>query len=95
MREYELAVLIRPDLGEEALPAAYEKVRQLIANRGGEIISEDDWGRRRLAYPIGKHMEGNYLITDVRLPIERIKELEASLAISEEVLRHMLIRKGD
>lgn len=95
MREYELAVVIRPDLGEEELPEALERVRRLVTSRGGEIVKEDQWGKRRLAYPIGKHLEGNYLISEVKLPPERIKDIESGLHISEEVLRHILIRKDD
>jgi len=95
MREYELAVVITPDVAEEESPQAYERVRQMITSRGGEVVSEDAWGKRKLAYPIGKHLEGNYLFTEIKLPPERVKDLEAGLQISEEVLRHMLIRKDD
>lgn len=95
MRDYELALLITPDLSEEQLPEAFDRVRQMVTSRGGEVIKEDPWGRRRLAYPIGKHIEGNYMISDIKLAPERIRDLEASLQISEDVLRHMLIRRGD
>lgn len=95
VRDYELALLITPDLTEEQLPEAFDRVRQMVTSRGGEIVKEDPWGRRRLAYPIGKHIEGNYMISDIKLAPERIRDLEASLQISEDVLRHMLIRRGD
>ena len=95
MREYELAVVITPDVTDEQAPEAYDRVRQMVTSRGGEVVSDDVWGRRKLAYPIGKHVEGNYLISHVKLPPERVKDLEAGLQISEEVLRHMLIRKDD
>ena len=95
MRDYELAVVISPDVTDEQAPEAYERVRQMVVSRGGEIVNEDVWGRKKLAYPIGKHLEGNYLFTDIKLPPERVRDLESGLQISEEVLRHMLIRKDD
>ena len=95
MREYELAVVISPDVTDEQAPEAYERVRQMVTSRGGEVVNEDVWGRKKLAYPIGKHLEGNYLFTDIKLPPERVRDLESGLQISEEVLRHMLIRKDD
>ncbi|HET9200384.1 MAG TPA: 30S ribosomal protein S6 [Dehalococcoidia bacterium] len=95
MREYELAVVISPDVTDEQAPEAYERVRQMVTSRGGEVVNEDVWGRKKLAYPIGKHLEGNYLFTDIKLPAERVRDLESGLQISEEVLRHMLIRKDD
>jgi small subunit ribosomal protein S6 len=95
VREYELAVVISPDITDEEAPDAYERVRQMVTSRGGEVINEDVWGRKKLAYPIGKHLEGNYVFTDIKLPPERVRDLESGLQISEEVLRHMLIRKDD
>jgi small subunit ribosomal protein S6 len=95
VREYELAVVISPDITDEEAPEAYERVRQMVTSRGGEVINEDVWGRKKLAYPIGKHLEGNYVFTDIKLPPERVRDLESGLQISEEVLRHMLIRKDD
>jgi small subunit ribosomal protein S6 len=95
VREYELAVVISPDVSEEEAPEAYQRVRQMVTSRGGEVINEDIWGRRKLAYPIGKHLEGNYIFTDIKLPPDRVRDLESGLQISEEVLRHMLIRKDD
>ena len=95
MREYELAVVISPDVTDEEAPEAYDRVRQMVTSRGGEVVNEDVWGRKKLAYPIGKHLEGNYVFTDIKLPPERVRDLESGLQISEEVLRHMLIRKDD
>jgi small subunit ribosomal protein S6 len=95
VREYELAVVISPDITDEEAPEAYERVRQMVTSRGGEVINEDVWGRKKLAYPNGKHLEGNYVFTDIKLPPERVRDLESGLQISEEVLRHMLIRKDD
>ena len=95
MRDYELVVILSPELAEEDLPAAIDRLSQLIVDRGGEVKDVDRWGRRKLAYPINKHLEGNYLVTQVRLEPDRTSDVEAGLRISEEVLRHLLLRVGD
>ena len=95
MRDYELVVILSPELAEEDVPAAIDRLSQLISDRGGEVKDVDRWGRRKLAYPINKHLEGNYLVTQVRLEPDRTSDVEAGLRISEEVLRHLLIRVGD
>ncbi len=95
MRDYELVVILSPELAEEDLPAAVDRLSQFIADRGGEVKDINRWGRRKLAYPIKSHSEGNYLVTQVRLDPNRTSDLEAGLRISEEVLRHLLVRVGD
>lgn len=95
MRDYELVVILSPELAEEELPAAVDRLSQFIADRGGEVKDVNRWGRRKLAYPIKNHSEGNYLVTQVRLDPNRTSDLEAGLRISEEVLRHLLVRVGD
>jgi small subunit ribosomal protein S6 len=95
LREYELVVILSPELVEEDVPAAIDRLSQLIADRGGEVKDVDRWGRRKLAYPIKKHLEGNYLVTQVMLDPNRTSDVEAALRISEEVLRHLLVRVGD
>ena len=95
MRDYELVVILSPELAEEDIPAAIDRLSQLIADRGGEVKEVDRWGRRKLAYPINRHVEGNYLVTQVRLDPNRTSDMEAGLRISEEVLRHLLVRVGD
>lgn len=95
MRDYELVVIISPEVPEEEVPAAIERVSQTIVSRGGEVRDVDHWGRRKLAYPIKHHGEGNYVLTQLRLDPGRTAELEAGLRLSEEVIRHLLVRVGD
>lgn len=95
MRDYELVVILSPELAEEDVPAAVDRLSRLIADRGGEVKDVNRWGRRKLAYPIKTHVEGSYLVTQVRLDPSRTSEVEAGLGISEEVLRHLLVRVGD
>jgi len=88
-------VILSPELDEEDLPAAIDRFSQLIADRGGEVREVNRWGRRKLAYPIKRQTEGNYLVTQVKLDPRRTSDIEAGLRISEEVLRHLLVSAGD
>ncbi len=93
LRAYELVVIMSPEIAEEEVPDAIDRlIRRPIEHRGGEIQHLNHWGRRRLAYPLKKHLEGNYVVTQLKLDPQRTKELEQGLLISEEVLRHLLVR---
>jgi small subunit ribosomal protein S6 len=91
LREYELMYIVRPTVAEDALPASIERVDSLITGLGGEIAENNAWGKRRLAYPIEKFEEGYYIVSKIRMEPERTRELESQLAISEEVMRHILV----
>jgi small subunit ribosomal protein S6 len=91
LREYELMYIVRPTVAEDALPASMERVDSIITGLGGEIAENNPWGKRRLAYPIEKFEEGYYVVSKIRMEPEQTRELESQLAISEEVIRHMLV----
>ena len=93
LRDYELIVVLSPEIGDDAIEGSIEKVQQSVTSRGGEIKEVKHWGRRRLAYPIKRHMEGNYVESHVRLDPAQISSLEANLRISEEVIRHLIVTK--
>jgi len=95
LRDYELVVVIDPEIDEEKLSATLDRISQLVTTRGGEVIDVDRWGKRKLAYPIKRRSEGDYVITHFRLEPAQAAELEAGLRLSEEVLRHLLIRSED
>ena len=95
MRGYELVLIIDPEIPEEDVPSAIEKVSQFITGRGGEVADVNRWGRRKLAYPIQRHMEGNYVVTQFRLDPDQIAGLEASLGLAEEVIRHLVVRTDE
>lgn len=92
MRDYELVVVLSPDVGDEGYPAAIERISQSIQDRGGTIQNVDQWGRRRLAYPIRRHLDGYYAVTHFAAEPQAIKPLEASLDLAEDVLRHLVVR---
>ncbi len=95
MRDYELVVIISPAVADEEIPATIEKINQFIVEREGSITEVNQWGRRKLAYQIKDFMEGNYVLTQFRMDPKLTTELEASLGISEEILRHLLVRLSD
>lgn len=95
MRDYELVTVWNPDLGEDGVQSAVERVGALVAARGGEVANTNVWGRRRLAYFIDRHGEGYYVVQDLRLDPARSGEIEGQLNINEDLLRHLLVRKGE
>ena len=92
MCEYELTVVINPEVGEEDLPATLEKVNQFITQKGGSIIEVNQWGRRRLAYPINHLMEGNYVLTQFRLEPRFVTGLKENLRSLDQILRYLIIK---
>ncbi len=94
LRDYELVLVISPEVKEEEFEAAIDKVSRFIIGKGGIISDMEQWGKRRLAYPIRHFGEGSYVLTRFKLGPAFGKELESNLRISEEVLRHLLIRLG-
>ena len=92
MRYYELMMVV-PQTDDEGLSATLERVNNDIGERGGTVVRQERWGGlRRLAYPINNHNEGSYVLTHLELDPERAGELEANLRVSENILRHLLLR---
>ncbi len=94
LRDYELVLVVNPEGAEDALEATINNVNQFITGKGGVISEEERWGKRKLAYPINRHLEGNYVLTRCKMRPNWAKELDANLNISEEVLRHLLLKVG-
>jgi small subunit ribosomal protein S6 len=92
MRRYELMLVVRPDVADDKSQAVIDRTTRQIVAAGGQIVKVAPWGRRRLAYPIDRHREGSYHIVLFEAPPEAITELEHSLLITEEVLRHLVTR---
>lgn len=90
MKEYELTVLIHPDL-EVDLDTPLKKVRDLIKSAGGEIVLEDNWGKKKLAYKINKEEFAVYVYMDVKLPADAPLKISNTLNITDEVLRYLLV----
>lgn len=90
MRSYELMYIVRPDVEETAFNNLVEKVNDWIKDSGGEVDKVDLWGKRRLAYPIQKQNEGQYVLVKTQLDPDFCSELEHNLGLQETVMRFLL-----
>lgn len=90
MKEYELTVLIHPDL-EVDIESPINKVREIIKSNGGEIVKEDNWGKKKLAYRIKNEDFAVYVYFEVKLPAAALLKISNTLNITDEVLRYLLV----
>lgn len=91
MQEYELTVLIHPDL-ESSLEKPLTTVRDLVKSNGGTVKSEDNWGKKKLAYRIKKQDFAIYVVMDVALPADAPLKISNTLNITDDVLRYLLVK---
>lgn len=89
-RDYELGFVLTPEVNEEQTRAIVERIEQIATNYGGQVMRVNQWGRRRLAYPIQHHRDGFYVFIDMVLTPETVSELDRTLKVSEEVIRHLI-----
>ena len=89
-RDYELGFILTPEVNEEQTRALVERIEQIATNFGGQVVRVNQWGRRRLAYPIQHHRDGFYVFIDMILTPETVSELDRTLKVSEEVIRHLI-----
>lgn len=95
LRDYEMVLIINPEIDEEGVNNTMESITQFITGKGGVVSEVEQWGKRRLAYPVKHFAEGNYVLTRFKVKPDFTKELKANLEISEPVLRHLLINLDD
>jgi len=95
MRDYELTIVVRPDVEDTGLASLLEKVKGLITTAGGQGIQVEPWGRRHLAYPIKKITEAQYFLIRAQLPAQALRDLERNLRLTEEILRFLLVRTDE
>jgi small subunit ribosomal protein S6 len=93
VRRYELMLVFSPEAPDDRIAAIIDRTTRQITADGGQIIKVAPWGRRRLAYAIDRHREGAYHIVVFEAPTTVIAELERGLLITEEVLRHLVVRQ--
>lgn len=91
MAQYEIAVLYHPDL-EVDITKAEEKVTKIITANGGKVAGTDNWGKRKLAYPIKKQDYAVYVFYTVDMPGEGVQKVESTLNITDEVIRYLIVR---
>jgi len=92
LSNYELVYIVSPDVTDEELPDVLNKVSEAIGKIGGSVTEVAQWGRKKLAYPIKRFVEGNYVYAKLNIEPALTKELEVNLGHSDNILRHLLIR---
>jgi len=92
LHDYELVFIISPEVAEEEVGGIIDNLSQLITGKDGTVSDVERWGKRKLAYPIRHFAEGEYVLLRFKMKPALGKELETSLKISENILRHLLVR---
>jgi len=95
MPNYELVLIISPEVADEDMPNVITKLSELIKKNDGSVDEVNQWGRKKLTYPIKRCAEGNYVLAKLKLKPASTKELDANLRLSGEVLRHLLVKLMD
>ena len=90
MRKYEIVIIANPDINEETLNGIIEKVSGWITEGKGEVVSVDNWGKKRLAYRIKKQRDGQYLLITANMEPSAIAELDRNLRFVENIMRSLV-----
>jgi len=90
MREYEVVFIVHPELDETAFNDIVSRVKGWISDANGEIEKEDFWGKRKLAYPIRKQLEGQYFFMKTKMSPDFVSQLERNRRLSEPIMRFMI-----
>jgi small subunit ribosomal protein S6 len=90
-RDYELGIIVNPDVGDEQARAIVERITQVIGAHEGQVVRVNAVGRRRLAYPIDRHRDGLYFYFDLIVEPQSIAEIERTLRVNEDIIRHLLL----
>ncbi len=95
MHDYELVAMISPEIDEEGLSRIVDKVTQSINGRGGAVEEIKNWGKRKLAYPVRRFMEADYILARFKLGSKSVRELENEIGGFGDVLRYLVVKVGD
>ena len=91
-RKYELVYLVSPDASDDQVAELHTEVDAIVQRLGGQIEKTDNWGRRRLAYEIGRHKEATYVLEAINGSGDLLKEIDRRLKVSDLVIRHLIVR---
>ena len=91
MRHYEIVFIVHPDQSEQ-VPAMVERYRATVQTAGGKIHRIEDWGRRQLAYPLGKVFKAHYVLMNIEVDQKTLDEMEHGFKFNDAVLRHLVVR---
>lgn len=93
MRDYELVLVIDPDLAEGDRKKEIAKVKKIIEDLKGKVEKTDEWGKRELVYPIKKKKVGYYFLLAIKLPNKAPAQVDSKLKLEEEIIRYLLVKK--
>ena len=91
-RQYELVYILPPDTAEQQVTELQSQVDAVVSRMHGQIANTENWGRKRLAYDIGHHREGNYVVETITGSGELMKEIDRRLRVIDSVIRHLVVR---
>jgi small subunit ribosomal protein S6 len=91
-RQYELVYVVSPDATDDQVADLHNQVAAIADRMGGRIDKTDNWGRRKLAYEIGRHKEGTYVLEAIAGSGELMKEIDRRLKVSDLIIRHLVVR---
>ena len=91
-RQYELVYILPPDTTEQQVTELHQQIEAVVLRMNGQIEKTEPWGRRKLAYEIGHHKEGVYVLEVINGTGELMKELDRRLRVMDQVLRHLVVR---
>ena len=91
-RQYELVYIVTPDASEEQVAALHTSIEEVIQRYNGTLDKTENWGKRKLAYEIGPHKEGTYVLEVITGSGELMKEIDRRLRVSDQVIRHLTVR---
>jgi small subunit ribosomal protein S6 len=91
-RKYELVYVVSPEATDEQVADLHAQVEATVQRMGGQIMKTDNWGRRKLAYEIGRHKEGTYVLEVIDGGGELMKEIDRRLKVIDLVIRHLVVR---
>jgi small subunit ribosomal protein S6 len=92
LHEYETMIVIRPDLDDAVTSGIVEKLEAVITEKSGTILIRDDWGKRKLNYPIAKNQKGHYVLLNYLVKPAEVAELERKIRIDDNVVRFLTIK---
>ena len=92
MRDYELVMILSPEATESEAAATARRISTMIADGGGSVSHQENWGSKRLAYPIQRFIEGNYFIMRCVMDTRAASELDKTLNAAQDVLRHLIFK---
>jgi small subunit ribosomal protein S6 len=95
VREYELVYILQPELDDEGVRSFNERLNQVIEAQSGTVTITEIWGRRTLAYPIGKAFEGHYILERFQMAPAGTSEIDRIMRLNESVMRYLLIRTDE